>query len=91
MTVYYDYDNRTRLPLEVINFISVYDLEAYVRMSSSKKGLHLKVEIDKELPVFKKYSDEVYEEMKEKFNISLLWSKRTSPWYKIKNFGVYEK
>ena len=87
----YDYDNMTRLPLEVINYISVYEISAWVRVSSSTKGLHLKVDTTHDLHTIKKYSDPHYEMKKELLGYSLLWDDGCSPWYKIENFGVYEK
>ena len=86
---YYDIDNKTRLPLEVINFISVYGLEAYVRGSSSKKGLHVKVDSAREIPIIAKWADKRHEQMKHESGTTNLWSDRATEWFRIKNFGVY--
>ena len=88
---YYDYDDMTRLPLEVINYISTYNIDAWVRSSSSKTGLHLMVDCPYNLDIFKKHSDTTYEARAEACGYKLLWDKGCSSWYKIKNFGVYEE
>ena len=86
---YHDYDNMTRLPLSVINYLSTYNIEAYVCSSPSKAGLHLKYKSERRIPELAKYSDRYYEYKKDLFDMALVW--RKYPWYKIKNYGVYEK
>ena len=89
----YDIDNMTRLPLFIINFCSIYELEAYVRYSKSGRGFHIKIMgIERDIPCLKKYSDGNFEAWKEAsqgmFN---LWSEGAGEWWRIKNYGVYEK
>ena len=51
----YDLDDRIRLPLEVINYCSVYELEAYVRHSKSGRGFHIKIlGIEQDIPCIKR-------------------------------------
>ena len=84
----YDYDDMTRLPLEVINFISIHNIEAYMRISSSRNGIHLRVNIPYDLHVFTKHCDTHYLMKKQKIGFHLLFNKGCSDWYIIKNYGV---
>ena len=89
----YDLDDRIRLPLEVINYCSIYELEAYVRHSKSGRGFHILIKgINHDIPAIKKYSDKNFEAWKEdSLGMFNLWDKGAGEWWRIKNYGVYEK
>lgn len=86
---YHDYDNMTRLPLSVINYLCINNIEAYVCASTSKTGLHLKYKSEEIIAELERYSDERYEHKKGLYGMSLLW--RKYPWYRVEKFGVYER
>ena len=90
---YYDLDNFTRLPLEVINCISINHEHGFVRVSSSGKGFHVKT--SEPCHVCQKYSDKKFERLKEELGFSILFGnngkKFVSEWYRIKNCGVYKE
>ena len=85
----YDIDDKTVLPLEIINYLCVNDIEAWVRSSPSGQGLHVKINFDHDLPILTKWTDPEYQRKKEIFGWSLLWNEGAGPWFKIRNFGVY--
>ena len=90
---YYDLDNRSRLPLEVINDICINQGNGLVRVSPSKNGFHVIVALPS--LVCKKYSDEKFEWLKEELGFQLLFGnkgkKEAGKWWEIRNFGVYER
>ena len=90
---YYDLDNFERLPLAVINCISINHGGGRVRASSSCNGFH--VIVDSPCYVCKKYSDPKYERLKDELGFSILFGNkgrnRAGEWWTIKNCGVYDE
>ena len=92
-TNFYDLDNMIRLPLEVINCISINHAWGYVRISPSGYGFHVKT--SEPCSVCKKHSDYKYEAIAEALGWRILFGnkgkKQASKWYRIKNCGVYDE
>ena len=87
----YDLDNRERLPLEVINCISINHGGGLVRVSSSCYGFH--VLLDEPCHVCQKYSDKNYELLKQELGFQILFGNKgkkfAGEWWKIRDCGVY--